>query len=85
MSKESLTEELKPAFFPHRENSPTAATVGDDRYKPTEGQVYRVMLQTGMGLHPVDVEALTGDEAATKAQAQYLGSKVAHVAPAPKN
>jgi hypothetical protein len=69
----------------HKEASPTAATAGDTRYKPTEGQVYRVQMQTAMGgMVFTDVEALTGDEAAEAGVLEYPGARVAHVAPAPK-
>lgn len=68
----------------HQERSPTAATAGDDRYKPSGAMVYRVMVSTGIGFQFEDVKAATGDDAAAKALEKFPGCKVAHVAPAPR-
>ncbi len=69
----------------HRENSPTAASVGNPLFGPSGVQTYRVMLATPFGQAMTDVDAATGDEAAEKALAKHPGAKVANVAPAPKD
>lgn len=69
----------------HQERSPTAATLGNELYKPSGSMTYRVTVSNGSALTPVDVEAETGDEAARLALVQNPGCKVAHVAPAPQS
>jgi hypothetical protein len=68
----------------HKEASPTAASAWDRKYPASGVQTYRVLLQTPAGQMARDVEAATGDEAAEKALEGHLGSKVAHVGPAPQ-
>lgn len=72
------------ATFLHREDSPTAASGHNRLYRGSGVQTYRVMVATGMGMIPNDVEAASGDEAAELTLAKYIGGKVAHVAPAPQ-
>jgi hypothetical protein len=70
----------------HKENSPTAASATNRLFPPSGVMPYRVVMQTAMGgFMKTDVEAATGDEAAEKALAEYPGSKVANVTPAPQN
>lgn len=80
-----MTRQVKEGNLHVAEISPTAATVGNPLYGPSGSMTYRVLLQTAMGgLVPIDVDAETGDEAATKALAQMPGSKVTNVNPAPQ-
>lgn len=73
------------ASFFHRENSPTASTVGSAVQYPESGaQVYRVRLSKGYVAFK-DVKARTGDEAAAAAlTGQGPEAKVAHVDVAPQ-
>ncbi len=68
----------------HREASDTAATVGKPLYGPSGVQSYRVMLQTPGGMTTVDVEAATGDDAASQGLSRFPGGKVANVTPTPQ-
>ncbi len=68
----------------HREASDTAATVGKPIYGPSGVQSYRVLLQTPGGMTTVDVDAATGDDAASKGLAKFPGGKVANVTPTPQ-
>ena len=69
----------------HKENSPTAASVGNKLFPDSGVQTYRAVMQTAMGgvVH-VDVEAATGDEAAEKALREVPGGKVSNISPAPQ-
>lgn len=78
-----MSDDRKDSFLPHTSVSETAATAGDDRYKPTGGMTYRVTVTTAAGLAQVDVEAESGDDAAEAAHRQFLGGKVTHIEPAP--
>jgi len=86
MASETRTsEEDKPnANFYHRETSPTAANAFDRKFPPSGKMAYEVLIATGMGLMPYEVEAHTGDEAAELALQKFPGAKVAHVEPAPQ-
>lgn len=80
-----MIEEKKEGALLHRENSPTASTVGDQKFGPSGVQTYRVLVAAAMGgTTYVDVDAATGDEAAAKALDKYPGAKVGNVTPAPK-
>lgn len=69
----------------HREDSPTAANAHNRLFGDTGVISYRVQMLTAVGgFIPVDVEASSGDDAASRALAQYPGAKVAHVAPTPQ-
>lgn len=59
--------------------------LGFKAWPPSGVQLYRVAYQNSAGgLGHVDVEAATGDEAATKALAELGGGKVTNIAPAPQ-
>lgn len=65
--------------------SPTAASVGKPLYKASGVITYRVSMVTPTGSFAfVDVDAPTGDEAASAALSQMPGGKVSHVEPAPQ-
>lgn len=69
----------------HLQNSPTAATVGNQLYGSSGVMPYRVIVQAAGGsFQAVEVDAATGDEAAVKALAQFMGGKVTYVGPAPQ-
>lgn len=70
---------LAPSNWGHSE---TAATVGKELYKASGPMTYRVTM-AGAGVGFLDVEAATGDEAASKALTRY-GGKVVLVEPAPQ-
>jgi hypothetical protein len=76
---------MKEGVLTHREDSPTAASAGKKLFEASGVQTYRVILQTAFGgVATTDVDAATGDGAAEAALAQYPGSKVANVSPAPQ-
>ncbi len=78
-------ETIKTGVLSHRENSDTAASVGNRLFPDGGSQLYRVLIRGGMGgMMPVDVEATSGDQAAELALAKVPGGFVANVAPAPK-
>lgn len=80
-----MTQAAKEGALPPQPHSKTASTRGSEVQYPDSGaMVYRVTIAGGMGIAHCDVEARTGDEAATKALEQYPGTKVAHVEPAPQ-
>ena len=64
--------------------SPTAATVGNALFGPSGVITYRVSLHNGIGVSVIDVDAATGDDAASAALAQSPGCKVTHVDVAPR-
>ena len=64
--------------------SPTAASAHNRMYAPSGEQLMRVTLTTGGGLTFVDVMAASGDDAAEKAHAKFMGGKVTHIEPAPQ-
>lgn len=63
--------------------SPTAANAWDRKFGPSGEQTYRCALENAM-VPSVDVQAATGDEAATAALSRYPGAKVVHIEPAPQ-
>ncbi len=71
--------------LPAQERSPTAASAANPLFGPSGVIPYRVIVDTAMGGRTfVDVDAATGDDAASKALAQFPGAKVALVEPAPQ-
>ena len=65
--------------------SPTAASAHNRLYQPSGEMLMRVTMTTGAGLAFVDVMASSGDEAAEKAHAKFMGGKVTQVVPAPQS
>lgn len=80
----TVKAEKKEGPLLHTIASPTAASASNPLFGPSGVQTYRVLLATPFGQAQADVDAATGDEAATMALAQHPGAKVAHVSPAPQ-
>lgn len=77
-------EPTVPANFYHRENSPTAASIGNRLFGSSGRMPYRVTIAGPMGMTAEDFDAETGDDAASLALTKYVGAKVAKVEPAPR-
>ncbi len=72
---------VREGVLSHRENSETAASAGNRLFPDSGEQTYRVLVRSGMGVMPLDVEATTGDQAAELAAAQVPGAFVLNVTP----
>lgn len=82
MVKEKITEVMHEVASFANEVSPTAASAFNPLYSASGAMLYRCQLRDGTY---VDVEAVSGDEAALKALAKRPGAFVTGINPAPQD